>query len=528
MGVPRLFQWICREYPEAVKHFDDGTYVQTVDHLHIDSNAILHHCAQKVYNYGGAKRLLYPYKNLTDEQKRQKIYEFFFQRILELKKMVVPTETLFIAIDGTAPAGKMVQQRQRRFVSSLSSSETNFDSNCLSPGTEFMEGLKKFVIYKILTTDFGSLKVIFSGPDVPGEGEHKIVEWVRENPSGSHCMWGPDGDLIMLTLASPGRFFLLREDQYSIQKMFLIDIQNVKENLRMNINDFVLLGFFVGNDFLPKLQMFYYLEDGMDLMLKVYSEINCELTKNGKIDYKNFKKFVDEIQKRERDYLESQIDATVNDPKFQNKTLLNCVTVVKGNETVTKHFSYEKYQEEYHKKVGGNQEKMVRDYMEGIDWVFKYYTNGCPSFRWFYKYHYAPLMVDFQKYFKSYRFIYQSTEPHSQFQQLLSILPKRSRQLLPEELRFLLDKNSPIEKYYPETFEIDYEGKYQTYQGIALLPFVDYDHLKKVYSENVKPHRRNRLGDILHFTEQQKSVTYKTKYGRVTTNVLCKKIKPII
>ncbi len=102
-----------------------------------------------------------------------------------------------------------------------------FDSNCITPGTAFMEEVDKHIRYfiqKKIKEDplWRDLEVIYSGHDVPGEGEHKIMQHIRDSrarpdyqPNQRHCMYGQDADLIMLALAThEPHFTLLREVEY--------------------------------------------------------------------------------------------------------------------------------------------------------------------------------------------------------------------------------------------------------------------------------------------------------------------------
>ena len=123
-----------------------------------------------------------------------------------------------MAIDGVAPRAKLNQQRSRRFRSAKdmkeAAKEANkkkketvqetdmFDSNCITPGTEFMAKVSnciKFFIRKKLKEDplWKGLKVVYSGHDIPGEGEHKIMQHIRDMRSQEgyrantrHCMYG--------------------------------------------------------------------------------------------------------------------------------------------------------------------------------------------------------------------------------------------------------------------------------------------------------------------------------------------------
>lgn len=78
-----------------------------------------------------------------------------------------------------------------------------FDTNAISPGTEFMYALNKkldyFIKYKVNSDPlYQGIEIILSGSDVPGEGEHKIMEYVRwyknecpeYTPHTRHCIYG--------------------------------------------------------------------------------------------------------------------------------------------------------------------------------------------------------------------------------------------------------------------------------------------------------------------------------------------------
>jgi len=114
-----------------------------------------------------------------------------------------PRKLLYVAIDGCAPRAKMNQQRTRRFAAARDTkilrdeaiqrgemtdadASTLFDSNVITPGTEFMAELSthfEFFLRKKLKEDdvWSGLEIIYSGHDVPGEGEHKIMDYIRHS-----------------------------------------------------------------------------------------------------------------------------------------------------------------------------------------------------------------------------------------------------------------------------------------------------------------------------------------------------------
>lgn len=87
--------------------------------------------------------------------------------------------------------------------------------------TRLSEQLRYFVNKKITEdSNWRDITVVLSGHEVPGEGEHKIMEYIRlsraqpeYDPNVRHCLYGLDADLIMLGLLSHDpHFCLLREE----------------------------------------------------------------------------------------------------------------------------------------------------------------------------------------------------------------------------------------------------------------------------------------------------------------------------
>lgn len=121
--------------------------------------------------------------------------------------------------------------------------------------------------------------------------------------------------------------------------------------------------------------------------------------------------------------------------------------------------------------------KVARAYVEGLAWVLGYYFQGCPSWEWFYPYHYAPFAQDFVD-IANIEIGFEKGRIARPFEQLMSVQPAASKHVLPDIFHNLMtDSDSPIIDFYPEEFRIDLNGKKMAWQGVALLPFIEMPRL---------------------------------------------------
>jgi len=348
MGVPKFYRWLSERYPclsEVVKEYQ----IPEFDNLYLDMNGIVHICSHPNDDD--------PHFRITEE----KIFQDIFHYIEVLFRMIQPRKVFFMAIDGVAPRAKMNQQRGRRFRSAKEAEmnekkakdrgeklpeEERFDSNCITPGTPFMvrlqEQLKYFVNNKISTDGlWKGTKVILSGHETPGEGEHKIMDYIRfekaqpgYDPNTRHCLYGLDADLLMLGLCTHDpHFSLLREEvrfggkksqankrtptpeettfhllHLSLLREYLdYEFQELKKlpfyNAENIIDDWVLMGFLVGNDFIPHLPNMHINKGALPELYETYKAVLPSLggyiNEGGTLNLKRFEKFMLKLSESE-------------------------------------------------------------------------------------------------------------------------------------------------------------------------------------------------------------------------------------
>lgn len=212
--------------------------------------------------------------------------------------------------------------------------------------------LRYFVNKKVSEdSDWQGCEIVLSGHEVPGEGEHKIMEYIRAsksqpgyNPNVRHCLYGLDADLIMLGLLSHDpHFCLLREEvtfgkssktkaskELEHQNFYLLHLCIVREYLEMEfrkleedgalkfpfdlervIDDFILMAFFVGNDFLPNLPGLHINEGALANMFGIYKKVlpKCEgyINENGVINIPRLELLLEELKNLELQSFEHDI-----------------------------------------------------------------------------------------------------------------------------------------------------------------------------------------------------------------------------
>lgn len=445
------------------------------------------------------------------------------------------------------------QQRQRRFRSAQESGHNPpFETSSITPGTKFMDFLTKYVdwfIRKKITEDpkWRKIEVFFSNEKAPGEGEHKLINFIRNHgtPEESYCINGLDADLFMLALGTHmPNFYILREDLYDNKNEYhCIDVGSMRGDLadllywesdkhefneQSAIDDFIAMCFMVGNDFLPHIPSIEIIEEGIDLMMNVYRQVgesygHLTSSKSGKVLLLPhvLQVFLGTLGHHEKENFEHKMSKKTS--FFPNTLLESCST---QNENGDWDVDIEQYNEVYHQTnfpEGTDLKEMCHAYFEGMQWVLSYYTRGVPNWKWLFPYHYAPSASVLAKHVHTFHMPqYGHTVPTVPFQQLLCVLPPKCADLIPEPLnRLLLDENSPLKEYCPDTLEIDLSGKRREWEGIVILPIVDFDTVLKAYFSKIqlvdkRDLQRNMLGkSFIYKYEPRYYNTFQSYYGDI-------------
>ena len=311
MGIPSYFSYIIKNHSNIIRSLTFHTkQAKTIFHsLYMDCNSI-------VYDVVHVLEKTTKYTRETNAQFEQTIIQQVIAKIREHIACISPKNVVYIAFDGVAPLAKMKQQRNRRYKSAYMALvnfddvgprlrdkplDNKWDTVSITPGTEFMKKLTKQIRDEFIPRRFLNVKtLIVSASDEPGEGEHKMFQYIRENV-GSHenvAVYGLDSDLIMLSIFhsfSCRNIYVCREApqfaknilpsniRFGENELMFLDAQILSLSIlnemkcvykdKMRIYDYVFMCFFLGNDFLPHFPAFNIRRNGMQQIIDIYSNI---------------------------------------------------------------------------------------------------------------------------------------------------------------------------------------------------------------------------------------------------------------
>ncbi len=326
MGVPGFFSWLLKNKNKLGSKNIINENIQKVKYLMLDTNCLLHPCVNNIIQKYKIGEIILDTNKSIRIQLEELIWKKIEDYIIDIVNRVNP-EILLIAIDGVAPMGKILQQRQRRY-KYLYDSKIKLDSNhtikCiklengielpeipissieLTPGTDYMERIhdKMEEFVKNL-----SLKVqtIYSSYHEEGEGEHKILQFIKNNidvkSSDIIAIYGLDADLLFLSLGVGynHNLYIMREVQVFNNKEVNLDeeinynyveikqLHNLIRNLGVSTNDFIVLCYLIGNDFLPGLLTTDVKKGGLDKIFTAYDNLLNKLKLDRFDESKNIK-----------------------------------------------------------------------------------------------------------------------------------------------------------------------------------------------------------------------------------------------
>ena len=410
MGIPVYFKTIVNEYENLILKKDK---LNDCESLFLDLNCAIHPCCS----------------GETDES------IMILKIIAKIEELINYTNVknlLYIAIDGIPPKGKMKQQRMRRYKSEFENKKWN--TNAISPGTYFMEKLN-YTIGEWIKQKNYPFQIIFSDSNERGEGEHKILQYIKHNDIDRSIIYGLDADLIMLSLVSKKEnIYLLRErTEYNIENteneyIYLI-IDELKTHIQKeinNIDDYIFLCFFLGNDFINHIDSLSLRYGGYDILIDTYKllqeryggyfqlidrnlencihltflkefinelsfrephlieKINKRREKKYKITYSKYIEYFNNFNKKKSFLVKDLYEFQNQNDTDECKEMINNLPIL--------------YYPQEKKHIKKENDKICQDYLDSLIWTSHYYFNECINWRWATKYDDTPSLSFFKDY----------------------------------------------------------------------------------------------------------------------------------
>lgn len=533
MGVPGFFASLIKKYNFVVPYILDN-YIDC-NELYFDTNCLIHPVCMDVFKNHSEQN-----NNDLEEKMIKEVIEYI-EKIINL---INPKELVYLAIDGVAPMAKMKHQRIRRY-KTIKEQEIKkniakkhnesyikpWNNSAITPGTQFMRKLTKAII-KHIKTKQTNIKYIFSSCNTPGEGEHKILQYIKTNDNNKNrVIYGLDADLIYLALASmKDNIYLLREKTHfndnSTHEFNLVNIDIMKKCICKELNynyefvqqaiyDYIFLGFLLGNDFIPSLPSVNFLNinkslNGLEILMFYYSKI-YEETKESLVTYKNNKviinqKFLLELFKylsdseeeyfKKSSYKKKYMNCQSNKPYdieiFQLENLIFKIHDPIQLGKISLNESKQRYYEYF--KINYN---VYYEYFKTLEWISYYYFDKCADWLYIYPYDNAPFVSDIYTYLQHNMITYNYPISNNNYksikpiEQLLMVLPVQSSYLLPIEYKQLIDNE--LKDLYPTNFELEFVLKKKFWQTTPKISNINFEKILNEISKIKLNDKYNKL-----------------------------------
>jgi 5'-3' exonuclease len=435
MGIPSYFRSILQKYPGCLRKELTAT-----DVLCFDFNCLIYRCIRS------PGMPPYPASAVSDPYEHDmweaELLKEVVRVVREVWIMAGKPKSVLLAVDGVVPMAKIRQQRVRRFKSAwlrTASAPSSWDTNAITPGTKFMEKLGTVLKGVVLGAE-----CIVSGANEEGEGEHKIMRWIRlgfgkgclEAHKGKNVVvYGLDADLILLTMLVGEEcdlnIHLMREKQEfgggprtaagaaagagaaPAQEYQFLDIREFQRRVgpqgREEVLNYIALMSLMGNDFLPHSLTHKLGDGGHDCVIAEFSLLRkngwlVDASGNYKISVLGgiFKRWASDedgrmlhmIMKKEeqaRRGVGKGMDASEGLPLewAVEKALLSSV----NNELD------ESWREVYWENIHpyGNAESkdnLCAEYLRGFQWILDYYQGRRVNMSWMFPAWIPPLWSD--------------------------------------------------------------------------------------------------------------------------------------
>ena len=516
MGIPSYYKRLIDRFPKLVQR---GVQSLKGDILLMDFNCLIYQC---VRGEG-----VPPYTSETRPEWEKAVLEAVKAYTVKVWKAAGSPSQVFIGVDGVVPMAKIRQQRLRRFKSRwLAAAEVDagarrpgeevWDTNAITPGTEFMEKLA--VALRSLATARGTGWAV-SAADEPGEGEQKLMAWVRARPTelaGKQVVvYGLDADLIVLSLIGVARevpgvggWQLLRElTEFEGKRAGeAFGALNVMELLAilcpsgMTPAEYMLeyaCGMsFLGNDFLPHSLSVRMREGGHDTMcrtLEALHETGLRLVRDEKV---------------QRDACIELVRAWATDEaaniadSFEQKYRMRPMAARNERERLMQHVENlpmewraeaeiwsletsltpdwrDTYRREWMLEAPAAQ--TCREYATGLQWILDYYLGKPVSYAWYFPWSVPPLWGDMASEFAavaSFGTAPAPSTPVAPQEQLAMVLPLDSWWLVRDTKLRALPSKAPV--YWPSSFGFFSVGRRWLWECEAEVPILTAERMRQL------------------------------------------------